>query len=141
VIIARTDAIAVVGIDEALRRSLAYIEAGADVLFVESPLDDQQLARVGGELGAQIPLLANMVEGGKTPLHSAAELGQMGFKLVIFPGAMLRMLTRAATEYLAVLHRDGTTAGIMDRMFDFTEINELIGTAEILATGGQYSSN
>jgi 2-methylisocitrate lyase-like PEP mutase family enzyme len=140
VIIARTDAIAVVGIDEALQRGAAYIEAGADVLFVESPLDDEQLARVGTELGQRIPLLANMVEGGKTPLHSAAELGQLGFKLVIFPGAMLRTLTRAAAEYLAVLHRDGTTAGIMEKMFDFKRVNKLIGTDEMLAIGRKYTS-
>jgi len=140
VIIARTDAIAVVGIDEALQRGVAYIEAGADVLFVESPLDDEQLARVGTELGQRIPLLANMVEGGKTPLHSAAELGQLGFKLVIFPGAMLRTLTRAAAEYLAVLHRDGTTAGIMEKMFDFKRVNKLIGTDEMLAIGRKYTS-
>jgi 2-methylisocitrate lyase-like PEP mutase family enzyme len=138
-IIARTDAIAVAGIDEALTRSTAYIEAGADVLFVESPLDDGQLARVGAELGQQIPLLANMVEGGKTPLHSAAELGQLGYKLVIFPGAMLRMVSRAAAEYLAILKRDGTTAGIMDQMFDFKQVNELIGTDEMLDNSSRYS--
>jgi len=138
VIVARTDAIAVTGIDEAMQRGAAYIEAGADVLFVESPLDDEQLARVGSELGEQIPLLANMVEGGKTPLHSANELRQMGFKLVIFPGAMLRMLSRAGAEYLAVLRRDGTTAGIMERMFDFNEVNELIGTTEMLHNANQY---
>jgi 2-methylisocitrate lyase-like PEP mutase family enzyme len=138
VIVARTDAIAVTGIDEAMQRGAAYIEAGADVLFVESPLDDEQLARVGSELGQQIPLLANMVEGGKTPLHSANELRQMGFKLVIFPGAMLRMLSRAGAEYLAVLRRDGTTAGIMERMFDFNEVNELIGTTEMLHNANQY---
>ena len=137
-IIARTDAIAVIGIDEALARGAAYIEAGADVLFVESPLDDEQLARVGEELGAQIPLLANMVEGGKTPLHSAAELGQLGFKLVIFPGAMLRVVSRAAADYLAVLKRDGTTAGIMDRMFNFKQANEMIGTDELLDKGRKY---
>ena len=138
VIVARTDAIAVTGIDEAMQRGAAYIEAGADVLFVESPLNDAQLARVGSELGEQIPLLANMVEGGKTPLHSANELQQMGFKLVIFPGAMLRMLSRAGAEYLAVLRRDGTTAGIMERMFDFNEVNELIGTTEMLHNANQY---
>jgi 2-methylisocitrate lyase-like PEP mutase family enzyme len=139
-IIARTDAIAVIGIDEALARGAAYIEAGADVLFVESPLDDEQLARVGEELGAQIPLLANMVEGGKTPLHSAAELGQLGFKLVIFPGAMLRVVSRAAADYLQVLKRDGTTAGIMDRMFNFKQANEMIGTDELLDKGRKYFS-
>jgi 2-methylisocitrate lyase-like PEP mutase family enzyme len=139
-IIARTDAITVIGIDEALARGAAYIEAGADVLFVESPLDDEQLARVGEELGAQIPLLANMVEGGKTPLHSAAELGQLGFKLVIFPGAMLRVVSRAAADYLEVLKRDGTTAGIMDRMFNFKQANEMIGTDELLDKGRKYSA-
>jgi 2-methylisocitrate lyase-like PEP mutase family enzyme len=138
VIVARTDAIAVTGLDEALERGNAYIEAGADVLFVESPLDDEQLAIVGRTLGDRVPLLANMVEGGKTPLHSADELAALGYKVVIFPGAMLRMISRAGAEYLAALHRDGTTAGIMERMFDFGTLNEVIGTAELLADGDRY---
>lgn len=139
VIVARTDAIAVTGIEEALDRGAAYIEAGADVLFVESPLDDAQLAEVGRVLGTRIPLLANMVEGGKTPLHSADELGNLGFKLVIFPGAMVRVLSRAGAEYLAALRRDGTTAGILDRMFDFNQVNDLIGTDELIETAEKYS--
>ncbi len=139
VIIARTDAIAVIGIDEALERGNAYIEAGADVLFVESPLDDEQLAVVGQALGSRIPLLANMVEGGKTPLHSADELAALCYKLVIFPGAMLRMISRAGAEYLAALRRDGTTAGIMDRMFDFQALNKVIGTDALLADSDQYA--
>lgn len=139
VIVARTDAIAVTGIEEALDRGAAYIEAGADVLFVESPLDDAQLAEVGRVLGTRIPLLANMVEGGKTPLHSADELGNLGFKLVIFPGAMVRVLSRAGAEYLAALRRDGTTAGILDRMFDFNQVNYLIGTDELIETAEKYS--
>ncbi len=139
VIIARTDAIAVIGIDEALERGNAYIEAGADVLFVESPLDDEQLAVIGQALGSRIPLLANMVEGGKTPLHSADELAALGYKLVIFPGAMLRMISRAGAEYLVALRRDGTTAGIMDRMFDFQALNKVIGTDALLAGSDQYA--
>jgi 2-methylisocitrate lyase-like PEP mutase family enzyme len=139
VIVARTDAIAVIGIEEALERGAAYIDAGADVLFVESPLDDTQLTRVGSVLGARIPLLANMVEGGKTPLHSAEELGQLGFKLVIFPGAMVRVLSRAGAEYLDVLRRDGTTAGILDRMFDFKQVNDIIGTDDLIETADKYS--
>lgn len=138
VIVARTDAIAVSGLDEALDRGAAYAEAGADVLFVESPLDDPQLRIVGETLGPRIPLLANMVEGGKTPLHSVDELGALGYRVVIFPGAMLRMLSRAATAYLEALKRDGTTAGIMDRMFDFRAVNAIIGTDEMLATGKKY---
>jgi 2-methylisocitrate lyase-like PEP mutase family enzyme len=139
VIVARTDAIAVAGLPEALDRGNAYIEAGADVLFVESPLDDAQLAEVGAALGSRIPLLANMVEGGKTPLHSADELGGLGFKLVIFPGAMVRVLSRAGAEYLDALKRDGTTAGILDRMFDFKQVNEVIGTDDIIESANKYS--
>jgi 2-methylisocitrate lyase-like PEP mutase family enzyme len=137
-IIARTDAIAVSGIEEALDRGAAYIEAGADVLFVESPLNDDHLAKIGATLGPRIPLLANMVEGGKTPLHSAEELGDMGFRLAIFPGAMVRVLSRAGAEYLQVLHRDGTTAGILDRMFDFRQVNALIGTDDMIEMGKKY---
>jgi len=139
VIVARTDAIAVIGIEEALERGAAYIDAGADVLFVESPLDDAQLAEVGSVLGTRIPLLANMVEGGRTPLHSAEELGQLGFKLVIFPGAMVRVLSRAGAEYLDALRRDGTTAGILDRMFDFKQVNDVIGTEELIKISNKYS--
>jgi 2-methylisocitrate lyase-like PEP mutase family enzyme len=138
VIVARTDAIAVDGIEEALDRGAAYIEAGADVLFVESPLNDAMLAEVGRVLGSRIPLLANMVEGGKTPLHSADELGQLGFKLVIFPGAMVRVLSRAGAEYLEALRRDGTTAGILDRMFDFKQVNDVIGTDELIDIADKY---
>jgi 2-methylisocitrate lyase-like PEP mutase family enzyme len=139
VIVARTDAIAVIGIEAALERGAAYIDAGADVLFVESPLDDAQLAEVGSVLGARIPLLANMVEGGKTPLHSAEELGQLGFKLVIFPGAMVRVLSRAGAEYLEALRRDGTTAGILDSMFDFKQVNDVIGTDDLIELSNKYS--
>ena len=138
VIVARTDAIAVDGIEEALDRGAAYIEAGADVLFVESPLNDAMLAEVGRVLGSRIPLLANMVEGGKTPLHNADELGQRGFKLVIFPGAMVRVLSRAGAEYLEALRRDGTTVGILDRMFDFKQVNDVIGTDELIDIADKY---
>ena len=138
VIVARTDAIAVNGLDEALDRGAAYAEAGADVVFIESPLDDAQLKIVGETLGARVPLLANMVEGGKTPLHSVDELGAFGFRVVIFPGAMLRVHTRAAAMYLEALQQDGSTAGILDRMFDFKAVNSIIGTDEMLATGKKY---
>jgi 2-methylisocitrate lyase-like PEP mutase family enzyme len=139
VIVARTDAIAVSGIEEALERGAIYAEAGADVLFIESPLNDDQLKQVGATLGGKIPLLANMVEGGKTPLHTAAELGSLGFKLVIFPGTMIRVLSRAGVEYLQVLRRDGTTTGILDRMFDFKQVNEIIGTDELIGSVNKYS--
>jgi 2-methylisocitrate lyase-like PEP mutase family enzyme len=138
-IVARTDAIAVAGLDEALERGAAYIDAGADVLFVESPRNMDELRQVGQALGSRIPLLANMVEGGKTPLLSAAELGALGFKLVIFPGAMVRVLGQAAGDYLEVLKKEGTTAGYLDRMFDFARLNDVIGTDEMMRVSEAYA--
>ena len=93
VIVARTDAIAVDGFQAALDRAAAYADAGADVLFVESPRDLDEFRRVGRELGARVPLLANMVEGGRSPLLTIGELGDAGFRLAIFPGAMIRVLS------------------------------------------------
>jgi 2-methylisocitrate lyase-like PEP mutase family enzyme len=139
VIIARTDAIAVDGFEAGLERAHAYAEAGADVLFVEALRTREQMARVGNELGGRVPLLANMVEGGKTPLLSIRELGELGFRVAIFPGAMVRVLGFAASDYLATLARDGTTRHMLDRMFDFQRINEVIGTGDLLAEGERYA--
>lgn len=138
VIVARTDAIAVDGFEAGLARAHAYAEAGADVLFVEALRTVEQIERVGRELGAKVPLLANMVEGGKTPLRSIGELGAAGFRLAIFPGAMVRVVGRAATDYLATLQRDGTTRNMLDRMFDFNELNDVIGTEAMLLEGDRY---
>jgi 2-methylisocitrate lyase-like PEP mutase family enzyme len=140
VIIARTDAVAVDGLDAAMERSAAYIDAGADVLFVESPGSLEQMEKIGRELGPRIPLLANMVEGGKTPLASAPELGAMGYRLVIHPGAMVRVLSRAGADYLAALQRDGTTRNILDTMNDFSQLNALVGTQELMDEADSYAS-
>ncbi len=138
VIIARTDAVAVDGFEAGLERAHAYAEAGADVLFIEALRDPGQFERVGRELGGRVPLLANMVEGGKSPLLSIAELDALGFRLAIFPGAMVRVVGKAATDYLATLQRDGTTRGMLDRMFDFRGINAVIGTDAMLELGERY---
>lgn len=141
VIVARTDALATDGIEAALERGAAYVDAGADVLFIESPHSVEQLERIGQELGDRVPLLANMVEGGKTPLLPADELGRMGFRLVIFPGAMVRVITRAGTEYLRILKEDGITTQMLDRMFNFDEAMQLVGLDEIIAEGQRYSGD
>jgi 2-methylisocitrate lyase-like PEP mutase family enzyme len=138
VIVARTDAIAVDGFEAGLERAHAYAEAGADVLFVEALRDRAQFERVGRELGAKVPLLANMVEGGKSPLFPIAELAQLGFRLAIFPGAMMRVVAKAGADYLATLKRDGTTGNMLDRMQDFRGINAVIGTDDMLAAGRRY---
>ena len=116
----------------------AYIEAGADVLFVESPGSREQMERIGRELGPRIPLLANMVEGGKTPLVPAPQLGELGYRIVIHPGAMVRVLSRAGARYLAALKQDGTTLNILDTMNDFSQLNAVVGTEELLRDGQRY---
>jgi 2-methylisocitrate lyase-like PEP mutase family enzyme len=138
-IVARTDAVAVGGFEAALARARLYREAGADVLFVEAPREKDQLARIAQALGNQAPLLANMVEGGKTPPMSAPELQSLGFALVIFPGAIARVLAKAASEFYASLAAHGTSEPWRTRMLDFDALNELIGTPEMLALGERYS--
>ncbi len=138
VIVARTDALAVEGFEAGMARAQAYAEAGADVLFIEALRSTEQFERAGRELGGQIPLLANMVEGGKTPLLSIQELGSHGFRLAIYPGAMVRVVGQAATSYLATLKADGTTRGMLDRMFDFQRLNDAIGTDAMLQHGERY---
>jgi 2-methylisocitrate lyase-like PEP mutase family enzyme len=137
-IIARTDAIAVEGFDAAIDRAGAYLEAGADALFIEAPRTGDELARVATKLKGRAPLMANMVEGGTTPIQSAADLQEMGFNLVIFPGGIVRALARTAGEYYASLLAHGSNTPFADRMYDFNGLNARIGTADMLATGQRY---
>jgi len=137
-IMARTDAIAVEGIESALDRAEAYLEAGADVLFVEAPRDDTQIAAIMDRLGGRAPLLANMVEGGHTPLRPAAELQALGYAIAIFPGGAVRAIAAMARRYYGNLVATGTNAGLANEMFDFAALNDLIGTDEMLALGKSY---
>ncbi len=137
-IIARTDAIAVEGFDAALDRAEAYHAAGADLLFIEAPRTDEELAEIGRRFRGRAPLLANMVEGGKTPPKSAEELETLGFSLVIFPGGTVRALVHCFQDYFASLHQHGTTQPYRARMVDFAEMNEIIGTPEMLRLGQHY---
>jgi 2-methylisocitrate lyase-like PEP mutase family enzyme len=137
-IVARTDALGVAGFEAALDRAAAYQEAGADVLFVEAPRDEAEIAEVVKRFGADIPLLANMVEGGKTPAMTAEELQAAGFDIVIFPGGLMRALAVTITEYFQSLHANGSTKPFQDRMLDFRELNELLGTPGILEAGRKY---
>ena len=137
-IIARTDAVAVEGFEAALERANAYREAGADMLFVEAPKSGDDLAKIGGAFNGEIPLMANMVEGGATPVLPATKLQALGFSLVIFPGGIVRTLARAAQEFYGTLARDGTSDAFRNRMFDFDGLNDLLGTAAILDRGKRY---
>ena len=136
-VIARTDAVAVEGFEPAIERALRYRQAGADVLFVEAPKTREELARVAHALPGA-PLLANMVEGGKTPPLPAAELDALGFALVIFPGGIVRALGRMAADYYGSLATNGTTEPFRNQMLDFDGLNRVIGTPDMIALGKHY---
>ncbi|MGB3246058.1 MAG: isocitrate lyase/phosphoenolpyruvate mutase family protein [Sulfitobacter sp.] len=140
-IIARTDAIAVDGFNAACDRAETYLEAGADVLFIEAPQTRDQLRAITTQFKDRIPLLANMVEGGDTPMHDAADLEAIGFSIVIFPGGIVRALARTAQDYYASLHANGSNAPFMDRMYDFAGLNEVIGTDAMLAQGKRFEGS
>jgi len=140
-IIGRTDAVAVEGVERAVERAMLYREAGADLLFVEAPKARADLAQIAARLGTSAPLMANMVEGGKTPALSAAELEALGYALVIFPGGIVRALGRMADDYYASLAGHGSTEPFRDRMLDFDGLNALIGTPEMIALGRRYAGN
>lgn len=137
-IMARTDAIAVEGFNAALDRAERYVEAGADVLFVEAPESEEQMRDLNARFAGRVPLLANMVEGGRTPFLAADALEALGYSVVIFPGGLVRALTKAAQDYFATLKAHGTTTPFADRMLDFDGLNALLGTEAILAAGAKY---
>jgi 2-methylisocitrate lyase-like PEP mutase family enzyme len=139
-IMARTDAIAVEGIDAALDRAERYLEAGADILFVEAPEDRGQMETITARFAARVPLLANMVEGGRTPLADVGELGTLGYRIVIFPGGLVRALSWAARAYFASLRAHGTTAPFRNRMFDFQGLNDMLGTRQMLEAARRYDA-
>lgn len=137
-ILARTDALAIEGFDAAMDRAEAYLAEGVDALFIEAVRSPEQMAIACGRFATRAPMLANMVEGGKTPMLPANELGRIGYRIVIFPGGTTRALTHALQSYFAHLHAHRSTTGYADRMFDFDQLNELIGTPELLALGKRY---
>ncbi|MGR3742580.1 MAG: isocitrate lyase/PEP mutase family protein [Pseudooceanicola nanhaiensis] len=137
-IIARTDAIAVEGFDAAIERAEAYVEAGADVLFIEAPRSIGELTAITEHFKDRVPLLANMVEGGATPITEARDLEEMGFDIVIFPGGIVRALAHCAQAYYGSLKQNGSNRPFADRMFNFDGLNAVIGTPEMLKLGETY---
>lgn len=137
-VMARTDALAVVGLDAALDRAEAYLETGVDALFIEALRTPEQMDAACARFAHRVPLLANMVEGGKTPLQDRAALQARGFRIAIFPGGTARAVARLLQDYYGSLAAHGSTRPFQDRMLDFDGLNALIGTPELLATGRRY---
>jgi len=137
-VLARTDALAVEGLDAALDRAEAYLETGVDALFVEALRSPEQMDRACRRFAQRVPLLANMVEGGKTPVQDADALQAHGFRIAIFPGGTARAVVHALQGYYASLHAHRTTQPWRDRMLDFDGLNAVIGTPELMAAGQRY---
>ena len=127
-IIARTDARTAHGIDEAVRRGKLYRDAGADIVFVESPESDEEMKRICSEIDA--PTLANMVEGGRTPMLSAQRLKEIGFAIALFPGSGFLATGKALESVYADIRENGCTTE-KTPLYDFAQFNELIGFPEI----------
>lgn len=139
-ILARTDALAVEGIDAAFDRAEAYLACGVDALFIEALRTPEQMDAACQRFAHRIPLLANMVEGGKTPVQSAQELHQRGFRIAIFPGGTARAVAHTLQAYYASLHTHQTTSPFKEKMLDFDGLNALIGTPELMKQGRRYES-
>ena len=127
-IIARTDARTAHGIDEAIRRGKLYRDAGADIVFVEAPESDEEMKRICSEIDA--PTLANMVEGGRTPVLSAQRLKEIGFAIALFPGSGFLATGKALESVYADIRENGCTTE-KTPLYDFAQFNELIGFPEI----------
>jgi 2-methylisocitrate lyase-like PEP mutase family enzyme len=139
-ILARTDAVAVEGFDAAMDRAQAFVECGVDALFIEALKTPEQMQKACSLFAKKIPMLANMVEGGKTPIHSAKELGEMGYKIVIFPGGTVRSVAFNLKHYYASLNEHLSTQYRRGEMLDFDELNQTIGTPEFLELGRKYEN-
>jgi 2-methylisocitrate lyase-like PEP mutase family enzyme len=131
-VIARTDARTSLGLSEAIRRARAYAEAGADMLFVESPETEDEMVRIGRELG-DMPLIANMVEGGRTPMLTSARLAEIGYALAIFPVAGLLSAAAALETVYRQIRETGSSLGSPAPLYPFAEMNRLMGFEEVWA--------
>jgi len=139
VIIARTDALAVTGLDDTLRRCAAYAEAGADVLFVEALRTETEIDRIRQEV--DVPLLYNFVEHGKSPLIPVTQLAALGFKMVIFPGSLMLSVYTLAQRILREIRQHGTTASLLGEMGSVVDLFNLMGMQEALALEAQWTEN
>jgi 2-methylisocitrate lyase-like PEP mutase family enzyme len=138
VIIARTDSLAMEGLSASIARAHRYIEAGADMIFIEAPTSESDLRTIGREI--DVPMVVNMVEGGKTPVLPTEELAAMGFKVVLYANAVLRMAMSAAERTLRVLRAEGNTLSLLDEMATWQQRQGSVNLDEWLAIDGSISA-
>ncbi|HKX83432.1 MAG TPA: isocitrate lyase/PEP mutase family protein [Pyrinomonadaceae bacterium] len=137
-IVARTDSRQALGVEEAIKRGIAFREAGADAVFIEAPESKEEMAEISRQVRG--PLVANMLERGVTPLMGPKELKELGFDLIVWPLAPLYSAAKSLTEVYNTLRRDGSTIKILDRLMPFNEFNEIVGLEEMYALDAKYRS-
>jgi len=137
-IVARTDSRQVLGLGEAIRRGIAFKQAGADAVFIEAPESKEEMKEIAMQVPG--PLVANMLERGVTPLMGPKELKDLGFELVVWPLAPLYSVAKSLTDVYTTLRREGSTLAILDRLMPFDEFNEIVGLHEKYALDAKYRS-
>jgi methylisocitrate lyase len=136
VIMARTDALAVNGLEDAIDRANLFSQAGADLIFIEAPTSIEQMQAINNQVDA--PTLANNIEGGKSPLLSVEELEKIGYNIVVFPVSATYAVAKAVADLMAQIATTGTTAGFTDRMFSFEQFNNLVGLDQLRSQERTY---
>jgi 2-methylisocitrate lyase-like PEP mutase family enzyme len=137
-IVARTDSRQALGLDEAIKRGIAFKQAGADAVFIEAPESKEEMAEISRHVPG--PLVANMLERGVTPLMGPKELKELGFELIVWPLAPLYSVAKSLTEVYSTLRRDGSTLAILDRLMPFNEFNDIVGLDKKYALDAKYKS-
>jgi 2-methylisocitrate lyase-like PEP mutase family enzyme len=137
-IVARTDARQALGLDEAIRRGIAFSDAGADAVFIEAPESKEEMKEISRQVAG--PLVANMLERGVTPIMGPQELRDLGFSLIVWPLAPIYTVAESLKEVYTSLRRDGSTLGILEKLMPFDEFNEIVGLNDKYALDARYRS-
>ena len=140
IIIARTDALGVNGFEDAMGRARLYLEAGADALFIEAPQGLVQMQAIGQEFGARVPLIHNLVEGGNSPITDVDALQQLGYRVALYPVALLHMFVPGARRILEEILSGGNTDNLRGEMLDLADMNRLLGAEQLIAAGDKYDT-
>lgn len=139
IIVSRTDARATEGLDKAIERGLYYKDIGADVIFVEAPKTVSEMKKIGQSIKA--PLVANMIEGGATPISSASALHKMGFKIILYPLSVLFANTFASLQILKELRKSGTTSKLKTKLVNFDQFNDIVELSKFRKLENRYGSS
>lgn len=138
-IVARTDALTVEGFEAALERAERYVDAGADLLFVEAPATREQMRTIAARFGSRVPLVHNLVEGGRSPVANAAELQDVGYRVGLYPAMLAHLFARQAEIYLRRLMEEGGTTSFAGELHDISSINALLGAPQMLELAARYA--